>query len=173
MDGLKIYDIDIARLKNGNYPFRYEISDDFFSLFDYGLLEKGQLVVSIDLLKKDSFMELSFNLNGTVELVCDRSLDHFDHPLSVDEEIIIKYGNRQEEVAVNVEMIPEGSQTINVANYIYEIISVALPMKKLHPRYEQSAESNDELIYSSSDSKESESEVIDPRWQVLKKLKNN
>jgi len=172
MDGLKIYDIDIARLKNGNYPFRYEISDDFFSLFDYGLLKKGKLVVVLDLAKKDSFMELAFNLHGTVEMVCDRSLDLFDHPLNVEEEIIVKYGDRQEEMAVNVEMIPENSQSINVAKYIYEIISVALPMKRLHPRYKQSTETNDELIYT-SDSKESESEIIDPRWQVLKNLKNN
>ncbi len=172
MDGLKIYDIDIARLKNGNYPFQYEISDDFFSLFDYSLLKRGQLVVSLDVLKKDSFIELSFNLHGIVKLICDRSLDLFDHPLNFEERVILKYGDRQEEMAVNVEMIPENTQSINVAKSILDIITLALPMKKLHPRYGQSVEINDELMYS-SDLKKSDSEEIDPRWQVLKKLKNN
>ena len=170
MDGLRIYDIDIARLKNGNYPFRYDISDDFFSLFDYSLLKKGQLDVSLDLLKKDSFIELFFNLNGMMELICDRSLDLFDYPLNFEEQIILKYGDRQEEMAVNMEMIPENTQSINVAKNILDIITLALPMKKLHPKYGQSAETNDELIYS-SDSEKIDMEEIDPRWQVLKNLK--
>jgi len=172
MDGLKIYDIDIAKLKNGNYPFQYEISDDFFSLFDYSLLKKGQLDVSLDLLKKDSFIELFFNLNGMVELICDRSLDLFDYPLNFEEQIILKYGDRQEEMAVNVEMIPENTQSINVAKNILDIVTLALPMKKLHPKYRQSSETNDELIYS-SDSEKTNMEEVDPRWQVLKNLKNN
>lgn len=170
MEGLRTYDIDLIRLKDGNHPFQYEINDDFFSLFDYGPLKKGHVKVSLNLLRKERFIELRFDLQGAVDLICDRSLDHFSYPMAIEEQIILKYGEREEEIGMNVEMIPDNIQTINVARYIYEIITVAVPMKKLHPRYEQAVEMSDELIYSSEAGK-TKHEEMDPRWQILKRLK--
>ncbi len=172
MDGFRTYEIDIIRLKNGSHPFQYKIGDDFFSLFDYGILKKGEVEVSLDLLRKDAFIELNFEMHGAVDLICDRSLDHFDYPMDINEQIILKYGDREEEIGLNVETIPGNTQAINVARYIYELLTVAIPMKKLHPRYDQPAEINDEVIYS-SDTGSREDEETDPRWQALKKLKNN
>ncbi len=172
MDGFRTYEIDLIRLKNGNHPFQYRIGDDFFSLFDYGILKSGDVDVSLDLLRKDSFIELTFEMHGAVDLICDRSLDHFDYPMDISEQVILKYGDREEEIGMNMETIPDNTQSINVARYIYEILTVAVPMKKLHPRYVQSEETEDEMIYS-SDEAGGEEEETDPRWQILKKLKNN
>ncbi|MCK5102085.1 MAG: DUF177 domain-containing protein, partial [Cyclobacteriaceae bacterium] len=74
------------------------------------------------------------------------------------------------ELSDEIEMIPFNTQLVNIGKYLYEFISVAIPMKKLHPRYkDESAE--DQVIFSS---KEDEEEIldIDPRWSELKKLKN-
>ncbi len=172
MDGLRTYEIDLIRLKNGNHPFHYKVGNDFFSLFDYGILKKGEVEVSLDLLRKDSFIELTFEMHGEVDLICDRSLDHFDYPMEISEQIILKYGDREEEIGLNVEMIPGNTQSINVARYIYELLTVAIPMKKLHPRYDQPQGIEDEVIYSSG-TESSKEEETDPRWQILKKLKNN
>jgi uncharacterized metal-binding protein YceD (DUF177 family) len=70
-----------------------------------------------------------------------------------------------------------------VAQYIYEFIGLAVPMKKIHPRlaaeqYEETEEGI--LVYRSAGEAdgaegddESEGDDVDPRWQILKNLPKN
>jgi uncharacterized metal-binding protein YceD (DUF177 family) len=55
---------------------------------------------------------------------------------------------------------------------MYEFIALEIPMKKLHPRFQNETddEAEGKVIYSSG-TEASEDEPIDPRWEVLKKLK--
>jgi uncharacterized metal-binding protein YceD (DUF177 family) len=73
-------------------------------------------------------------------------------------------------------MIHRDSDHLELGQYIYEFIGLAIPMKKLHPRYEGELDLEDEsegkIIYTSgSDSGDEGDEDIDPRWEQLKKLK--
>lgn len=169
MDSLRIFDIDIAKLIAGQHEFQFRIDSTFFELFDYSLVDKGSLSVDLVLDKKTSFISLNFDIKGTVELTCDRSLDLFDFELSAKKEIVLKFGEEAKEVSDDVEIIPFKTQTINVAKFIYELISVEVPMKKLHPRYNDES-SEDQIIFSSDD--EEQNDEMDPRWSQLKKLKS-
>ena len=167
---LRNYDIDISKLELGQHQFLFQIKDEFFELFDYGLVKEGELSARVNLEKSTSFISLEFEISGFVVLNCDRSLDPFNHELKVTKEIVLKYGEEAREVSDEVEIIPSNTQRINIAKYLYEFISVSLPMKKLHPRYEDDTAEN-QIIFSSNDEQEDASE-IDPRWSELKKLKN-
>ena len=71
----------------------------------------------------------------------------------------------------NVEILEE---KINIGEFIYEFITLAVPLKKLHPRFEDELEEDDEpeMIYTSQDEEETDdSQETDPRWEALKKLK--
>ena len=83
----------------------------------------------------------------------------------------MKYGDEAIELSDDVEIIPFNTQQVNVAKYMYEFISVAIPMKKLHPRYNEEID-EDQIIYSSNEDEEEDKAEIDPRWIELKKLKN-
>ena len=170
MNLLKNYDIDVSKLNLGQHEFRFQIEDTFFELFDYSLIDHGSLFAVIALEKKASFLSLSFLISGTIELVCDRSLEHFDYDLSLNNKIVFKYGDEAKIVSDELEVIPPNTTKINIANYLYEFISVAVPMKKLHPRFADEPEDN-QIIYSSGNNVDKASE-IDPRWSELKKLKN-
>ncbi|MCK5703699.1 MAG: DUF177 domain-containing protein [Cyclobacteriaceae bacterium] len=170
MNVLKDYDIELSKLELGQHDFHYQIEDKFFELFDYSLIDHGSLLAEITLDKKTSYISLEFSIKGTIELICDRSLDSFDYDLETEREIVLKFGEEARELSDEIEMIPFNTQLINIGKYLYEFISVSIPMKKLHPRYkDESAE--DQVIFSS---KEDEEEMldIDPRWSELKKLKN-
>ena len=169
MNSLRKYDIDIARLVPGRHEFQYQIDDSFFELFDYSLVDKGSLTVDVLLDKEASFISLIFEFRGSVELTCDRSLDPFDFEMSTKQEIVLKFGDEAREVSDEMEIIPFKTQNINVARYIYELISVQIPMKKLHPRYKDDL-AEDQIIFSSDD--EERENQVDPRWNQLKKLKN-
>ena len=177
MSGLSEYRIDIVNLKNKQYQYQFSIDPSFFLNFEEGEIKKGSLDCLIVLRKTEGFIEASFNIQGTVELVCDRSLDKFDHDVKLDKLMIFKFGDEDREIDDEVELISHKRQRIDMSQYIYEFIMMNIPMKKLHPRYNTDVETaEEELIYSSSGKNppsEGEQETIDPRWEALKKLKDN
>lgn len=168
------YKIGILNLSIGEHRYVFDFDSDFFSGFENSIIQNGSGEVIIDLTKTETFIELGIKIIGNIELTCDRSLDLFDFPLDLNEKLLFKFGdepdNREEDEIV---FIHWNSQSINVSQYVYEFISVAAPMKKLHPRYKKSEVlSGDELIYSSRDQNRTNApEEIDPRWQKLKELR--
>ncbi len=170
MNLLKDYDIELSKIDLGLHEFHYQIKDEFFGLFDNSLIDHGSLKVELILDKKTSIISLLFRIKGTLALICDRSLDGFDYDLETESEIVLKFGEEAGELSDQIEMIPFNTQMINVGKYIYEYISVAIPMKKLHPRYEN--DSMDDIIVFSSKNEQEENSNIDPRWSELEKLKN-
>ena len=61
------------------------------------------------------------------------------------------------------------------ADFIYEFITVAVPLKRLHPKFVDEEDENEDFVYTSGEDdeeKEISPEEIDPRWKELLKLKN-
>ena len=175
----KAFDIGIIGLKNKCYDFDFDGGDDFFTLFENSPVEKGKFRVHLQLDKSERMLQLDFSITGSIEVICDRSLDAFDYPLHIEQKHILKFGGQDQELTDEIEIIGRDVTTINVAQYVYEFIVLAIPMKKIHPRYEgQTYEQNEEglLIYSSkAEPSETENEEadVDPRWAALKKLSDN
>ncbi len=116
---------------------------------------------------------MDFEITGSVELTCDRSLEVFDEPIHIFEKFIYKYGDRHEEITDELEMIPHGTATINIAQHIYDFIAVSIPMKRLHPRFRDEEIEEDGLLLYSTDKEtvEEKEQEIDPRWAALNKLR--
>ncbi len=171
---LKEFDIEIVRIRPGKHEFDFTIDSGFFKEFDYGLIDKGDLAVTVVLEKTTHLLNLHFNIKGTVELECDRSLEKFDHPLEIENDLVVKFGQEEDVLADDVIVIKYDEQVLNLASFIYEFITVGIPLKRLHPRFDQEEEDLDEeLVYTSEEEIDDESpEEIDPRWQGLLKLKN-
>ncbi|WP_436516813.1 YceD family protein [Ekhidna sp. To15] len=170
MKDLKAYKIEIFGLSNNTHDFNFAFNDDFFNHFEHSLVSKGKGTCAVILTKTDSMITLNLKIDGSIELECDRSLALFDFPISINKEIIYKYGDEEKELSEDVFVILKGEQEINIASFLYESISLEVPMKKLHPKFQNDSES-DEMIYVSGADKESQEESIDPRWEALKKLK--
>lgn len=169
--GKGVFDIDIFRLANGEHSFEFDFDSAFFGLFEDSVIENGKGSVKIDLNRTPTLITLNFHLNGEIELVCDRSLDTFMYPINETKEVRIKYGEHWQELSEELYLIPTDTQKIDVGQFVYEFISLAIPMKKLHPRFQ---DDDKDFIFSSSESEqESSKSPIDPRWNELKKLKKN
>ncbi len=171
---MKIYNIDIFRLSNKLHQYEFEIDQTFFQSLDQDLVENGAIKAQVDLNKNDRFIALDFKLEGTVELTCDRSLDPFDHPIEESHKVIFKYGDSEQELSDDMVMITPQTQQINVGQFLFEFIGLALPMKKLHPRFQTKDQEDDPLVYmTGEDVEESQDTETDPRWNELKRLKKN
>ncbi|GAB3199743.1 uncharacterized metal-binding protein YceD (DUF177 family) [Pontibacter aydingkolensis] len=181
MKKLKDYEIGIAKLSNKVHTYEFEMDDSFFDLFGKEIISGGKLLANVELDKTESLLTFKIDIKGHVRLTCDRSLDEFDHPVDVQEVFRVKYGDENTELADDLWQITSGTQAINIAQHLYDYISLSLPMKKLHPRFvedmdEEDEESEDDiLIYSSrsesdGEDEDDDDEDTDPRWDALKNL---
>lgn len=169
---MESYRINILGLSLNVHQFHYEFGNEFFGKYDKGLVSEGKFTVDVSLDKRETFLETDFKIKGSVKLVCDRSLDEFDHPVDITRKIMFKYGDQDLEVSEDVIMIQHGTESLELGQYIYEFIALAIPMKKLHPRYQDESD-GDQLIYTSDPEEKKKEDEIDPRWEMLKKLNKN
>jgi uncharacterized protein len=170
---LSKYDIHIHGLEDKRYTLEFEGENAFFEAFEQDFINKGNFKAIVNLNKNSSLVQLDFEITGSIGLTCDRSLEDFDEPIHVFEKYIYKYGDRHEEITDELEMIPHGTATVNIAQHIYDFIGISLPMKKLHPRFrDEEIDEEGLLLYSTDKEEEEEKEPeIDPRWAALGKLK--
>lgn len=168
---LREFTINIMSLDNSRHEFDFPIKPDFFEHFPNSLVEKGNGEASLLIDKSETMMHLHFHIAVEVELVCDISLEKFHHPIGMDKEVIIKFGEEDMELSEDVIVIHRESASINVANFIYEFISLEMPMKRIHPNLKDV--DRDDWVYTdkSTDDTEEKKKEIDPRWEALKKLK--
>lgn len=170
------FSIDIYKLTNKVYQYQYVIDDSFFALFERSTVDHGRLGAEVTLDKQETLIIARFVIDGSVTLTCDRSLETFDHPLHVEESLLYQYGEEEEELTDEITVITSYTQQINVAQPIYEFIALAVPMKRLHPRYAKEDDPlvEGEIVFSSSPDDTVDvapDTAVDPRWEALKKLK--
>jgi len=169
--GLSDYSVNIVGLAQKTHSFDFILGSAFFEKYGTEVVKTGQFDVKVVLNKKETLIEADFDIEGKAQLICDRSLDLFDHPMKINRRVIFKYGEVAKEVSDEVTVIPRDLQRLEVGQFLYEFIVLDVPIKKIHPRF-QAEEENDEseegkLIYQTEKSEDE----IDPRWEKLKKLK--
>jgi uncharacterized metal-binding protein YceD (DUF177 family) len=152
-----------------------------FQELEQDLIEFGHFKTHVVLNKSATMIQLNFHTVGSVTLTCDRSLEPFEEPIDSNERIILKFGDHNEELTEEIEIIDRNTTRINVARYLFDFIALSLPFKKIHPDLRGEEEEIDPLdeadgilVYSSEDVQSEEikeEEKIDPRWEALKKLK--
>ena len=169
------YRINIVGLSNKLHHFNHELDEEFFRKYGSDLVSTGNFRVDVTLDKHETFIATDFNIQGTVKLTCDRSLEPFDYPIDTTRKMLFKYGEKDEEITDEIMTISRETVSIELGQFIYEFIALSIPLKKLHPRFQDEAdeeEAEGKIVYSSDESNETKNdEEIDPRWNILKKLK--
>ncbi|MGI9551561.1 MAG: YceD family protein [Aurantibacter sp.] len=161
-------------MHNKLHNFEFEVDEVFFNNLEQDLVSNGTLKAKVDLDKNDSFIGMNIKIEGTVELTCDRSLEQFQYPINEYRKVIFKYGDEERELDHDVVMITPDTQQIDVGQYIFEFVGLAVPMKKLHPRFEESEDEFGSMVYSSEEEHGAGDSVEpDPRWKKLNDLKKN
>ena len=169
MQILDQYKIQFSGLKNGHYHFDFEITNSFFELTAFPDVQSGELSVSINLDKQENMMIFQFHIEGAVELVCDRCLEHFSYPLTIDEQLIVKQVVEIKESDDDALMyIDMQEHTLNFAHTLYEYISVSIPIRHIHPDIEPGVSGCDpEMIKKLEDYSKPQ---FNSQWDALKDL---
>jgi uncharacterized metal-binding protein YceD (DUF177 family) len=172
---LKAFHVNIIGLSLKAHHFDFQLGDAFFKEYGADQVTDGELVAAVVLDKKETFIEAHFRIQGHVGLVCDRCLEPFDLPLDINRRIVFKYGEEETELSDEIIVIRSDRTSLDVGQYFYEFIVLEIPMKKLHPKFRDAEDQDDNegnMIYTSTPDPDSgDDEGIDPRWEQLKKLK--
>ena len=169
---LKQYDISFFGLKEGIHHFKYKIENQFFEAFNYDEYIDVDVLVNIEFIKKSTLMELNLSAKGVVKVACDVSNEPYDQSIDGELSVVVKFGNEFNDDNEEILIIPHGEYQVNVAQFIYEMIVLAVPKKRVHPGIEDGTLQSPILKkLEELELKENKnSNEIDPRWEGLKKL---
>ncbi len=166
------YAVRISGLGEGHHNFSFELDRQFFALFEHPDIENGHVHAEVMLEKKAGVMSLHFSLNGEVEVVCDRCLEKYFSGITSVQSIFVKTGDTPGEIEEDVLMIGRDDHEIDVGQYLFEFIVLALPYQKIHPDDMQGNSTCDPDMLKHLDAhsyKETEQDTNgDPRWDALK-----
>jgi uncharacterized metal-binding protein YceD (DUF177 family) len=129
------FEIAFVGLKPGIHEYNYSINDQFFEAFQQQDFRNCKANVKLLLDKKSSFMQLKFEVGGTLEVICDRCNNNLSLELWDEFNITVKMVENPElmngqEDDPDMYYIAQGENHIDVANWIYEFINLSLPMQK-------------------------------------------
>ncbi|MRJ07864.1 DUF177 domain-containing protein [Ornithobacterium rhinotracheale] len=182
MDKIKNYDVQFSGLKEGEHQFKFEIKQSFFDLFTFEQeFQKPNIQVDLNLIKKSTFLELQFKLNGEVELICDITNEPYTQPIDGEMEIVVKFGEDFDDSDDEVLILPHGEYKVNVAQLIFELTLLSIPLKHINPDVDseemiEALDLLDQYAPEDDDYEDFDEEVdddeedIDPRWNKLKDL---
>ncbi|MDO5104263.1 DUF177 domain-containing protein [Capnocytophaga sp.] len=173
MKKLKEYNISFAGLKQGEHQFVYEIDAHFLSLFGFDEVNAIKQIVAVLLNKKTTLLELHFKNEGIVNVNCDLSNEPFDMKVQGSLDLVVKFGEEFNDENEELLILPYGESQVNVAQYIYELIVLSIPAKRVHPEVANGtlhSEILDRLEALTPKENFQESDEIDPRWESLKKI---
>ena len=125
--------------------------------------------------KKTTFFELNFNLNGYVNVDCDTSLEPYEQEVKGNLPLVIKFGPEYNDDDDDMVIIPHEYHEIDISQFIYELIILSVPTKKVHPKVLDGTMNSEALTklkeLEIKENKSSENEdITDPRWDKLKSL---
>jgi uncharacterized metal-binding protein YceD (DUF177 family) len=169
----KEFFIPFVGLKLGKHKFEYHINNAFFESFDYGEFNGAEVRAEAILNKTNTMMELDIESKGTVNVNCDLTNEPFDQEIASSLHLVIKFGEDFNDEDDEILILPHGEHQFNIAQYLYEMLVLAVPQKRTHPGVLDGTLKSEVLqrlqeLQPSETSKEDES--TDPRWDGLKKL---
>ena len=165
MRKLSDFEINFSGLKNGQHKYNYIIDKTFFEFFNYNEFIDSSYKSNLVLDKKTNLIDFKFSSYGYVTLNCDITNEPFNLNTSSNLEFIVKFGNEYNDDNDEIIFLPHGSSRINVSQYIYEMIILSIPLKRVNPEIKKDKNINLENFKTNKSNVKN-----DPRWNELKKL---
>ncbi|OIQ15439.1 MAG: DNA-binding protein [Flavobacterium sp. MedPE-SWcel] len=164
--------IPFIGLKQGKHQFDFDISKAFFDGFEFDEYNDVNVKVDMVLEKQSTMFELHFKHEGTVNVPCDLSNEDFDLPIGGSIDVVVKFGDEYNDENDEILVLPHGEYEVDVSQYIYEMIVLSVPSKRIHPGVEDGTIDTSILnkLEELAPGEEQEEKNIDPRWDELKKL---
>ena len=172
MKDLKEFNIQFVGLKEGKHEFKYSIDNKFFEAFNFDEYVSSSIEVSLNFVKKSTLFELVFIAEGSVEVPCDVTNELYDQEIDSELPLVVKFGPEFNDDNEEILILPHEAYEFNVAQFMYEMIVLAVPNKRVHPKVLDGTMESEALkkLKELQIKKVKAVENTDPRWDKLKNL---
>jgi uncharacterized metal-binding protein YceD (DUF177 family) len=170
------YLIPFIGLKLGKHQFEFTINKKFFDEFSFDEFESCDITVNVVLEKKATMLEINFKHSGTVNVPCDLTGEPFDLPIKGKIKLVVQFGDEFNNDNDELLILPHGEHQIDLSQYIYEMIVLSVPYKRVHPGVKdgtlqtEALQKLNELQVKEIKEEKKKEDDIDPRWDKLKQL---
>lgn len=176
MKYLKQYRIPFTGLKNGKHLFEFEITNRFFDEFEYSIVKKAKLNLNLTLEKGDTMMVLNFKFDGHISLDCNLCLNEYPSKTEINERLIVKFHEEDlNDSTEEIMVLSKGDYEIDITPWIYEYINLAIPINNRCEDPGNLSFCDQGMVnkIKALQVTEEEKQQNDPRWDILKNIKNN
>lgn len=178
MNQRRAFEIAFVGLKPGVHEFNYEVDSKFFPHYGEQDFTNCHAHVKLELDKKSSFMLLKFDVDGTVDVNCDRCGNKLSLKLWDEFKITVKMVDEPEvmnsqEDDPDVYYISRTESHIYVGDWIYEFINLSIPMQKMcSPEEMGGPQCNNEVLAKLKQMEDNVKKENNQIWKGLEKFKN-
>ena len=178
MNHRRAYEIAFVGLKPGIHKFDYQIDDKFFLHYGEQDFSNCKANVKLELEKNNSFMLLKFDVDGKVDVNCDRCGNKLPLQLWDEFKITVKMVddpevmNEQEEDP-DVYYMSRTESHLHVGDWIYEFINLSIPMQKMCSEEEMwGPQCNKEVLEKLKQMEDEAKKNNNTIWKGLEQFKN-
>ena len=172
---IKEFIISFKSLKLGKHQFEYQIGKTFFETFLYDDFLDADIQIALDFEKKPSLLELTFKDKGTVKVLCDITNEAFSQSIKSEFNLIVNFEHEYNDDNESILILPHVAYEIDISQYVYEMLVLAMPVKRVHPGIADGTLKSDILEKLKELQPKQEISLddnqIDPRWAKLKILR--
>lgn len=173
------FDIAFVGLKPGLHEFNYEVDDKFLLTYRETDFTNCKAHIKLTLERNTSFMMLKFEVDGSVEVSCDRCGNPLQISLWDEFNMIVKLVENPDEMNETEEdpdiyYISRTESHLHLSGWIYEFIVLSVPMQRMCNEDEIGGpQCNKEVLSMLKKMAEGNSENNNPLLKQLEKLKKN
>ena len=171
--------LKLKTLPFGTHAVECHLDESFFNLDEQTEVRRADVDVTLQVTRKsENTYHLEIACDGTVTIPCDRCLDDLDLPVEVD------YSLNVEQMGTELDdsellIVPSDWRELDAAPIVRDTVLLAIPMTHCHENEDDcNADMLDlldshlaEAVPDDVDDDQSETTSTDPRWEALKKLK--
>lgn len=172
------FDIAFVGLKPGVHNFRYEVDNQFFEEFSNPDFYNCIAIVNLTLEKSNSVMLLKFDIDGSVEVTCDRCGNPLKLVLWDEFDLVVKPVDNADEMNdmeddPDIFYINRGESHLHLAGWIYEFVLLSIPNQRMCAEDEKGGPQCNKKVLAMLEEMKNRALQNNPLQQELEKFKNN
>ena len=146
MDRFSQYKVQLAALPEGKFEQDFVCDTEFFKHMESIDVIAGDVDVHLEISHKNNAYNCSFQIDGEIQIPCDRCLEPMTHIVEADYDIVVKYGYEYDDSSDEVLIIPEEQTSFDVSQIIHDTILLTIPIRHIHQEGECNAEMAEKFL---------------------------
>lgn len=167
MEALSEHTIAFHGLKDGQHRFDYVLGPDFLAATGVEEFLGGSIHAQVELDKSAHLLVTRIHVDGAITMLCDHCNAPMEQPVTGEQRQIFKLTGENETDDDELVSIDPAAHEINLTHYLFECISLHLPIRHVHP----AGECDPEVEGALENVLVHHEAAPDPRWAALQALK--